>query len=351
MGLTQAQRSLIEKARSVGTGDLAIPLDDEACGYLVARIAHDLGVAKRLRGVPDRIASFFIANPTRDCRAPGIDFWRAVEKLLILDQDADTYFSCLASLLKARLKYERILEAQPIPTMDQVGPRGLLQYGSMSPRALAGLLLWRKWLYDIDNRAAQETGYLFEPIIAHAIGGVPASARKSPIKRVDGKGQRQVDCIKKNRAYEVKLRVTIAASGQGRWREELSFPKDCRASRFTPCLIVLDPTDNPKLSELRAAFEAERGKVYVGEEAWRHLEAEAGPTMARFVKLYVRTPIEGLLREIPDPLPSLRIDMEPGRIVFTIGGECFAVTRTPSAEAGGESEQLPEDVDDELPGV
>jgi hypothetical protein len=30
-----------------------------------------------------------------------------------------------------------------------------------------------EWLYDIDNRSAQETGYLFEPILAAAIGGIP----------------------------------------------------------------------------------------------------------------------------------------------------------------------------------
>ena len=29
------------------------------------------------------------------------------------------------------------------------------------------------------------------------------------------------------KAYEFKLRVTIAASGQGRWKEELDFPSDC----------------------------------------------------------------------------------------------------------------------------
>ena len=46
------------------------------------------------------------------------------EQLVSLDQDADAYFDCLASLHKARLKYERILQTQPVPTVDQVGPRG-----------------------------------------------------------------------------------------------------------------------------------------------------------------------------------------------------------------------------------
>ncbi len=69
----------------------------------------------------------------------------------------------------------------------------------------------------IDNRAAQETGYLFEPIIANAIGGVSLSAAKSPIRRYrDPDRYRQVDCIRDKLAYEIKMRVTIAASGKGR---------------------------------------------------------------------------------------------------------------------------------------
>ena len=52
MGLTQAQLTMIEKARAVGTASLAVPLDDEACSYLVARIAYDLGVAEQIDGIP-----------------------------------------------------------------------------------------------------------------------------------------------------------------------------------------------------------------------------------------------------------------------------------------------------------
>ena len=129
------------------------------------------------------------------------------------------------------------------------------QFGKLRSDALAGFLFWRKWFYDIDNRAAQETGYLFEPIIAHAIGGTPAPAKKSPVKRQSDRNKgRQVDCILDDRAYEFKIRVTIAASGQGRWQEELDFPTDCRTSGFTPVLVCLDSTPNPKLSALVDAF-------------------------------------------------------------------------------------------------
>lgn len=95
-------------------------------------------------------------------------------------------------------------------------------------------------------------------------------------------GGRQVDCIREKRAYEFNVRVTIAASGQGRWKEELEFPTDCQASGFVPVLIVLDPTPNPKLTELSRVFASAGGEVYIGAEAWKHLDIEAGPTMARF---------------------------------------------------------------------
>src|SRR6266545_7731271 len=252
MGLTQAQRAILEKARSLGGGQLGIALSDEACNYLVAVIASDLGLLPRFPGLKKPLQEFFAAPSTLSL--PG-DFLGLFESLVRAAPDADTYFACLAALHKARLKYESILKTQPVPTIDQVGPRGLLQYGGMSPKTLTGFLLWRKWMFDIDNRAGQETGYLFEPIIAAAIGGVPASSRKSPVRRrADELKGRQVDCIRGKKAYEIKLRVTIAASGQGRWREELEFPGDCRASGYTPVLVVLDPTPNQKLDELRRAF-------------------------------------------------------------------------------------------------
>lgn len=258
-------------------------------------------------------------------------------------------------MLKARLKYERILQAQPLPTVEQVGPRGLLQFGHLSPRALAGLLFWRKWIYDIDNRAAQETGYLFEPIVAHAIGGVSYSARQSPIRRGGSGGGRQVDCVReideRKEAYEIKLRVTIAASGQGRWGEELSFPGDCVDSGYVPVLVVFDATPNPKLEELQRVFLAEGGEVYVGDEAWLHLEDEAGPQMGRFLEKYVRRPIDALLREAPDDLPPILFELDRGVLRISVDGERLDVKRYGMIDDGDEdSGQLPSDADSHIPG-
>lgn len=352
MALSKTQEAFLTKVRAVGGGELGVALDDDACSYLVAVIAKDLGLIDKFPELPKKSPPFFGNEPLSKLRVTGVKFLSLFERLLSLRQDADTYFYCLAILHKARLKYARILQAQPWPTIDQVGPRGLLQYGTLSPKALTGFLYWRKWIFDIDNRAGQETGYVFEPIIAHAIGGVAVSAKKSPVKRQGSKSEgRQVDCIRESdkRAYEIKLRVTIAASGQGRWQEEIDFPSDCKASGYTPVLIVLDPTPNPKLTELRMKFLEMKGEAYIGPEAWKHLEHTAGPTMATFIQKYVHEPVQSLLKEAPESLPDIRMLLKDGKLTIDIGGETLVIQRDPKAELGTEVEPLPPDVDEHIP--
>ena len=352
MSLSQAQKSIIEKARNVGGGNVSTPLDDAALVYLLARLVHDLALHDQYPEIPAVISDFFETWPVTDIRLHGLEFDSLAEKIFTSTTDSDTYFSCLAALLKARLKFERILQCQPFPKMDQVGPRGLLQYGSLSASALAGLLFWRKWFYDTDNRAAQETGYLFEPILAAAIGGAPASAPKSPVRRKSDKTKgRQIDCIKGKNAYEFKLRVTIAPSGQGRWKEELAFPGDCVNSGYNPILVVLDPTENPKLSELKSSFINAGGNAYTGENAWKMLEKEAGSVMSQFLDRYVRLPLDSLLDNTPQHMPNLLVIYEHGNVTLRVGEESLVVNRSEDDDVAEEGGASPYDVDEPLPGV
>lgn len=217
-------------------------------------------------------------------------------------EDFTTYLRCLSELHKRRRKYSMILAAQPMPTMVQVSPRSLVEYGQTDPEALASWLTWRKFFYDLDNRSAQETGYLFEPILAAAIGGEQKSAKTLVVTRTgDSTKGRQVDCWKvlpdgRKLAYEFKLRVTIAASGQGRFGEEVQFAQDAQNSGAIPILVVLDPTMNPRLSDLEDAYRARGGTAYLGQAAWEHLEEQAGETMARFIEKYVRRPVADISR-------------------------------------------------------
>jgi len=351
MGLTQSQKAIVEKARQSTSGNPTVRLSEGACAFVCATVAADLGLLNEFPELPADLPPFFADLPLEALQLPGVDFVALLERLVDLRPDADTYFACLAKLHKTRLKYDRILRTQPFPTFEQVGVRGLLQYGRMSAQALGALLFWRKWLYDLDNRAAQETGYLFEPIIAHAIGGCPAHPTKSPVRRRDDPAKgRQVDCIRGDRAYEFKLRVTMAASGQGRWQEELEFPVDCRASRHIPVLVVLDPTHSPKLAELVAAFRRARGQVYIGDEAWTHLSGEAGPTMAVFLTKYVRQPLEALLAVAEQELPDLHLHRATGEVVLGVGGEVLTIPRLEEGVELREVDGLPEDIDEETPG-
>ncbi len=162
-----------------------------------------------------------------------------------------------------------------------------------------------------------------------------------------------MDCIRDQRAHEIKMRVTIAASGQGRWREELEFPADCKASDFLPVLVVLDPTPNDKLAELSGKFVDEGGEVYIGGTAWKYLHSLAGGTMAQFLERYVHEPLQAVLAALPDTpeeLPELRLKMERERFIASLQDGTYLVKRTPRPEEGSDPDGLPDDVDEEVPG-
>src|SRR5207248_471280 len=117
----------------------------------------------------------------------------------------------------------------------------------------------------------------------------------------------QIDCYDgvNQLAYEFKLRVTIAASGQGRFAEELSFPVEARAAGLTPVLIVLDPTPSARLTDLIRAFDQNNGRHFIGEAAWAHMEEKAGDTMAILLERYIKPPLSimGQREEsLPEPL-------------------------------------------------
>ena len=214
------------------------------------------------------------------------------------DNDFGLFIENLAALHRRRMKYRRILRHQPLPTMDQIGPRALLEFGVCDIELQAHWMVWRKWIYDIDNRAAQETGYLFEPLLASCLGGKPVGARNSPVKRLDAQGiptdkGRQIDCLvpSTSTAYEFKLRVTIAASGQGRFGEELSFPVEAAVAGLKPILLVLDPTPSERLTELSAKFIACGGECLLGEDAWLHMAREAGEVMSVFIDRFIKPAI------------------------------------------------------------
>jgi hypothetical protein len=253
---------------------------------------------------------------------------------VVHEPDFSLYFANLAALHKRRWKYQRILSTQLRPTMNQIGPRSLLEFGGMNDELLAAWLVWRKWIFDVDNRAAQETGYLFEPVLASCLGGEAVGSRNSPVKRLNEQGQptdegRQIDCYdgENQLAYEFKLRVTIAASGQGRFAEELSFPVECRAAGLTPVLVVLDPTPSSRLTELIAKFTERGGRHYVGPDAWAHMDSKAGSTMAVFLERYIRPPLTEMARHEDTAPESIQLSWSPKEILIRGSNESIRIPR------------------------
>ncbi|RXD02523.1 ApaLI family restriction endonuclease [Sphingomonas sp. UV9] len=293
--LTLEQSSSLTQLRTMGMAT-AIPvrLDDTELVKLASVILRDIGFDESILPitVPDDYTSYYNLSLDWFSEAGTEDFVPVYLFCLNNVTDFSTYFKCLVQIHKRRRKFSLILTKQPLPKMIQVAPRALLEFGILNSNALASWMIWRKWFYDIDNRSAQETGYLFEPILASVLGGCSYGSRNSPVRRRNDRSKgRQVDCVVDDLAYEFKLRVTIAASGQGRFGEELDFAEDCQASGYKPVLLVLDPTTSHRLTDLSAAFADVGGEAYIGDDAWAYLEDQAGPTMATFVEKYVRTPI------------------------------------------------------------
>lgn len=260
-----------------------------------------------------------------------VDFFESITNH---DSDFGLYFQNLCTLHKRRLKYQRILSTQPRPTMEQIGPRGLLEYGLNDRKLLYNWMLWRKWIFDIDNRSGQETGYLFEPILASSLGGVSMSSSKSPVSRIDDdgnqvKGSRQVDCYvaDENIAYEFKLRVTIAASGQGRFGEELSFPEECKAAGIKPILLVLDSTPSGRLKELEQAFLKADGSSYIGEDAWSHMEEKSGQVIATFLERYIKIPLLAIADAEDENMSDIYLKWSDNTISVSDGKATYEVNR------------------------
>ena len=244
------------------------------------------------------------------------------------------YVKNLCDLYRRRFKYDKILQNQPFPNADQVGPRSLLEYGKCEDTLLATWLEWRKWFFDIDNRCGQETGYVFEPILASCLGGVSVSHTNSPVKRINDSGHktnegRQVDCYIEDakEVYELKMRVTIAASGQGRFKEEMSFPHEAKASGLTPILVVFDETESALLTKLKAQFKKYGGKCFIGQAAWNMLYQKAGKEMSLFIQKYIYPPVEAMGRFIDSNPQTIQIENQGHEIIISDNKNKYIINR------------------------
>jgi hypothetical protein len=336
-------KNLFTKCKMHGSGDAQVILADTELYALICIAIGDLGWSFQELGIES------IELPNTDYYQIKLSWFNQVDiaelspdKILAAldscikkDNDFFLYIDNFSALHRRRVKYQRILSQQPLPSMDQIGPRVLLEYGCCNLTLLANWMVWRKWIYDIDNRSAQETGYLFEPVLASCLSGEAMGARNSPIKRLDSAGNptangRQVDCLVpiNKTVYEFKLRVTIAASGQGRFGEELSFPVESQAAGYRPILLVLDPTPSTRLTELSEAFLRCGGEVYQGEAAWLHMEQQAGTVISKFIEKYIKPAVQDIESVNITDIQSLTLSWIDNKLVISNGQNSYTIDRS-----------------------
>lgn len=244
------------------------------------------------------------------------------------------YLKNLCDLYRRRVKYYSILKTQSFPSPEQIVPRSLLEYGNCENQLLADWLEWRKWIFDIDNRSAQETGYVFEPILASCLGGESVSAKYSPVKRIDENGKptdngRQIDCYipESNEVYELKMRVTIAASGQGRFNEEMSFPFEAQQAGLTPILVVFDNNESNLLTKLKNRYVECGGHYYIGDDAWNILKERAGKEMGIFINKYIYPPINSMEECLHSNPSDVTLSKQSTRIVISNDNDQYIIER------------------------
>ncbi|MCW3783890.1 hypothetical protein [Defluviimonas salinarum] len=310
--LSPDQAAALRRNRVLGKGAeriiLEIPDMARLIGVLddVARSAAD---PARLRDHGPAAAERFYREPDR-AAAPGdggtvspgafVDAYLEAHDRI---PDFDRAFSALCEITKRRQKLRSIMSSQPMPVISDIAMRSPLEYLAMDDEAMASWMIWRKWLYDIDNRIGQETGYLVASVMALALGGRVCEARTSPIRRSGGDfARRRVDCIKDNRAYDLKARLTDAPSRRARMGDEMAFARDCSFSGFVPVLLVLEDPGPGRSEELVEAYANYGGSVLYGEEAWSHVHEHAGPMMSAFVDLFLRRPVRAISNAGDRPL-------------------------------------------------
>ena len=96
--LSQSQKSQVNKALKLESGDPKIRLDTAVGAYLIGIIAQDLGLLDNFPEYQDELSGFYASEDIEALRVCGVDFYKVAARLFAADRDADTYFSCLVNI-------------------------------------------------------------------------------------------------------------------------------------------------------------------------------------------------------------------------------------------------------------
>ncbi len=342
--MNRQQKEFYKSFSEHGSGDAKVCIEPKEVLLLLYIASSDLGqntpsgASKEIRHVAKKGFYSITRNDVdKICDVSADECFENMIECGVTDVNSNIiylYLKNLCELYRRRVKFYYILKNQPFPIAEQIVPRSLLEFGNCENSLLADWLEWRKWLFDIDNRSAQETGYVFEPILASCLGGEPLSAKNSPVKRIDDNGNqttngRQVDCYIEDskEVYELKMRVTIAASGQGRFNEEMSFPVEVRRAGLTPILVVFDGTESELLKKLKNQYVKCGGKYYIGEDAWNILKERAGEEMGIFINKYIYPPINSMEKHLCSDPREITISKLANKIVLSGAHGTYEIDR------------------------
>ena len=199
MGIPTAIRQLLAHCKVHGNAGAQVMLSDSELYALFLMSIRDLGWDRTQFGLEDialpdgdyyKIPTSWFANLNVSAATPD-SLLHILDKACQHHRDYSLFITNLSALHRRRVKYARILAGQPLPGIDQIAPRSLLEYGTCDISLLTNWMMWRKWVYDIDNRAGQETGYFFEPVLASCLGGESVGARNSPVKRLNDRARKR----------------------------------------------------------------------------------------------------------------------------------------------------------------
>lgn len=151
--LDKGTRQLLNKARQLSSGSISIYLEDHELLRICAVVASDLGKLQLISDVMvNEVVNDYYRIPLEWFSQSLLSNTQFTDTFLLLQQnipDFATYFEKLYELHKRRRKFQRILEQQALPQMEQIVPRCLLEFGLRPSETLASWLVWRKWLCEL----------------------------------------------------------------------------------------------------------------------------------------------------------------------------------------------------------
>jgi hypothetical protein len=145
-------RNLYSKCKMHGNGEAQIVITDDELASLIAIAVSNLNWSLEELGIRKIVLPYYDyykipLNWFDENHNLGVDPDTVINYLKVCfskDNDFALFIENLSALHRRRVKYKRILSSQPLPTMDQIGPRVLLEYGGCNITLLANWMLWRK---------------------------------------------------------------------------------------------------------------------------------------------------------------------------------------------------------------